>query len=329
MTSNALHAAARPSNGLVDALRDHMNQRIVGQEQFVDRLLLGLFGNGHILLEGAPGLAKTKAVNTLAELIEGEPCRVQFTPDLLPSDLTGTEVYRPEKGTFEFHSGPLFHNLILADEINRAPAKVQSALLEAMAERQVTVAGATYRLPELFMVMATQNPIEQEGTYPLPEAQLDRFMLHVKIDFPSLEAEREVLKIVRGEAMAETVRPSFRVSQQEIFDARRAALKTHVSDALTDYIIQLIQATRRPQNYGDDLAHQISYGASPRATIALDRCARVHAWMNGADFATPSNVQAILHDVLRHRIILSFEAEAEGQTADGFIDTLIDRVPVA
>lgn len=329
MTSNTLHTASRPNNALVDALRDHMNRRIVGQAQFVDRLLLGLFGDGHILLEGAPGLAKTKAVNTLAELIEGEPCRVQFTPDLLPSDLTGTEVYRPEKGTFEFHSGPLFHNLILADEINRAPAKVQSALLEAMAERQVTVAGATYRLPALFMVMATQNPIEQEGTYPLPEAQLDRFMLHVKIDFPSAEAEREVLRIVRGEAMAETVKSSFRVSQQQIFDARQAALKTHVSDALTDYIIQLIQATRRPQMYGDDLANQISYGASPRSTIALDRCARVHAWMNGADFATPSDVQAILHDVLRHRIILSFEAEAEGKTPDGFIDALIDRVPVA
>ncbi|MCD2179432.1 AAA family ATPase [Rhizobium sp. C1] len=306
-----------------------MNKRIVGQETFIDSLLLGLFGDGHILLEGAPGLAKTKAVNTLAELIEGEPCRVQFTPDLLPSDLTGTEIYRPEKGTFEFHPGPLFHNLILADEINRAPAKVQSALLEAMAERQVTVAGRTYRLPELFMVMATQNPIEQEGTYPLPEAQLDRFMLHVKIDFPSAEAEREVLRIVRGEAMAQTVKSSFRVSQQDIFAARQAALKTHVSDALTDYIIQLIQATRRPQLYGADLAHQISYGASPRSTIALDRCARVHAWMNGADFATPSDVQAVLHDVLRHRIILSFEAEAEGKTADAFIDALIDRVPVA
>nr|WP_210189396.1 MoxR family ATPase [Xaviernesmea rhizosphaerae] len=306
-----------------------MNKRIVGQETFIDSLLLGLFGDGHILLEGAPGLAKTKAVNTLAELIEGEPCRVQFTPDLLPSDLTGTEIYRPEKGTFEFHPGPLFHNLILADEINRAPAKVQSALLEAMAERQVTVAGQTYRLPKLFMVMATQNPIEQEGTYPLPEAQLDRFMLHVKIDFPSAEAEREVLRIVRGEAMAQTVTSSFRVSQQDIFEARQAALKTHVSDALTDYIIQLIQATRRPQMYGADLASQISYGASPRSTIALDRCARVHAWMNGADFATPSDVQAVLHEVLRHRIILSFEAEAEGKTADAFIDALIDRVPVA
>lgn len=329
MTMNTLRTAARSNNALVDALRDQMNKRIVGQETFIDSLLLGLFGDGHILLEGAPGLAKTKAVNTLAELIEGEPCRVQFTPDLLPSDLTGTEIYRPEKGTFEFHPGPLFHNLILADEINRAPAKVQSALLEAMAERQVTVAGKTYRLPQLFMVMATQNPIEQEGTYPLPEAQLDRFMLHVKIDFPSPEAEREVLRIVRGEAMAETVKSTFRMSQREIFEARQAALKTHVSDALTDYIIQLIQATRRPQMYGADLAHQISYGASPRSTIALDRCARVHAWMNGQDFATPSDVQAVLHDVLRHRIILSFEAEAEGKTADAFIDALIDRVPVA
>jgi len=329
MTMNTLRTAARSNNALVDALRDQMNKRIVGQETFIDSLLLGLFGDGHILLEGAPGLAKTKAVNTLAELIEGEPCRVQFTPDLLPSDLTGTEIYRPEKGTFELHPGPLFHNLILADEINRAPAKVQSALLEAMAERQVTVAGKTYRLPQLFMVMATQNPIEQEGTYPLPEAQLDRFMLHVKIDFPSPEAEREVLRIVRGEAMAETVKSTFRVSQREIFEARQAALKTYVSDALTDYIIQLIQATRRPQMYGADLAHQISYGASPRSTIALDRCARVHAWMNGQDFATPSDVQAVLHDVLRHRIILSFEAEAEGKTADAFIDALIDRVPVA
>ncbi|KTQ92611.1 ATPase AAA [Aureimonas ureilytica] len=327
--SHTLRTVPRTNNALVDALRDHMNQRIVGQATFVDSLLLGLFGDGHILLEGAPGLAKTKAVNTLAELIEGEPCRVQFTPDLLPSDLTGTEIYRPEKATFEFHPGPLFHNLILADEINRAPAKVQSALLEAMAERQITVAGQTYRLPQLFMVMATQNPIEQEGTYPLPEAQLDRFMLHVKIDFPSAEAEREVLRIVRGEAMAQTVKPSFRVSQREIFEARQAALKTHASEALTSYILQLIQATRRPQMYGDDLAHQVSYGASPRATIALDRCARVHAWMNGADFATPSDVQAVLHYVLRHRIILSFEAEAEGKTADAFIDALIDRVPVA
>ena len=316
-------------NDLVGYLRAHMNARIVGQEGFVDRLLLALFADGHILLEGAPGLAKTKAVNALAETVDCDARRIQFTPDLLPSDLTGTDIYRPEQGTFEFQSGPLFHNLILADEINRAPAKVQSALLEAMAERQVTVGGTTYELPDLFMVMATQNPIEQEGTYPLPEAQLDRFLLHVKIDYPSADAEREILRIVRGEAAGEAPAPERMVSVSEIFAARSAAMQTYASDALIEYIVQLIQATRRPEAYGDDLAQMIAYGASPRSTIALDRCARVHAWMRGSEFVTPSDVQAVLHDVLRHRVILSFEAEADGKTADGFIDALINRVPVS
>jgi len=316
-------------NSLVSYLKTYMDSCIVGQEQFVDRLLLALFADGHILLEGAPGVAKTKAVNALAKTIQCDSRRIQFTPDLLPSDLTGTDIYRPEEASFTFQSGPLFHSLILADEINRAPAKVQSALLEAMAERQVSVGGTTYKLPELFMVMATQNPIEQEGTYPLPEAQLDRFLLHVKIDYPSLDAEREILRIVRDEVTGATAEPEWIVSQDEIFEARRAAMKTYASDALIEYILQLIQATRKPELYGEDLNEMIAYGASPRSTIALDRCARVHAWMHGSEFATPSDVQAVLHDVLRHRVILSFEAEADGVTADSFIDALIKRVPVA
>lgn len=327
-----LHApipSATASSDIVSHLRSFMNARIVGQEQFVDRILLGLFSDGHVLVIGAPGLAKTKAVNALSEIIDCDARRIQFTPDLLPSDLTGTDIYRAELGEFQFRAGPLFNSLILADEVNRAPAKVQSALLEAMAEKQITVGGTTYELPSLFMVLATQNPIEQEGTYPLPEAQLDRFLLQVNVDFPSADAERQILKLVRGEVMGDTVPPMRRIGVEEVFEARRDALQTHVSEALEEYIIQLVQATRNPAAYGDDLSSMIAYGASPRSTIALDRCARVHAWMRGADFATPADVQAILHDVLRHRIILSFEAEADGQTRDGFIDTLIDRVPVS
>ena len=322
------HIDVDSQNDLAGYLKSHMNSRIVGQEKFVDRLLLALFADGHVLLEGAPGLAKTKAVNALAETIDCDARRIQFTPDLLPSDLTGTDIYRPEEGTFSFQRGPLFHSLILADEINRAPAKVQSALLEAMAERQVSVGGTTYKLPDLFMVMATQNPIEQEGTYPLPEAQLDRFLLHVKIDYPSAEAEKEILRIVRGEVAGESTAPARMVTADEVLQARKAAMATYSSDALIEYIVQIIQATRHPENYGEDLAEMIAYGASPRSTIALDRCARVHAWMRGCDFATPVDVQAVLHDVLRHRIILSFEAEADGKTTDGFIDALIERVPV-
>jgi len=322
-------ASASSSVPLVDYLRNHMNARIVGQQTFVDRLLLALFADGHILLEGAPGLAKTKAVNALAQTIDCDARRVQFTPDLLPSDLTGTEVYRPEQGSFTFQKGPLFHNLVLADEINRAPAKVQSALLESMAERQITVAGKSYPLPELFMVMATQNPIEQEGTYPLPEAQLDRFLLQLNIDYPSADSEREILKIVHGEAQGDIPPPERMVSIAEIQKARREALNTHSSPALIDYIIQLIQATRNPTAYGSDLEGIITYGGSPRSTIALDRCARVHAWMRGSEFVTPMDVQAIAHDVLRHRLILSFDAEADGYSSDDFITTLINRVPVS
>jgi len=310
-------------------LRDHMNRHIVGQQDFVERLLIGLVADGHLLLEGAPGLAKTKAVTTLSNAINCDDQRIQFTPDLLPSDLTGTEVFRPENGTFVFQKGPLFHNLVLADEINRAPAKVQSALLEAMAERQVTVGGKTYPLPQLFMVMATQNPIEQEGTYPLPEAQLDRFLMHVRIGYPDKAAEREILNIVRDEAMGEAPSADQSISQEVIFDCRQMALRTYVSPALEEYILQLVFATREPGVYGDDLAHMIAYGASPRGSIALDRCARVHAWLRGSDFASPTDVQAVIKDVLRHRIILTFEAEADGITKDYFIDELVKRVPVS
>ena len=323
------HAAT--AHAVVDRLRTHLNGAIVGQTAFVDRLLLALFADGHILVEGAPGLAKTKAITTLSRAIACDEKRIQFTPDLLPGDLTGTEVYRPEHGTFTFQRGPLFHNLILADEINRAPAKVQSALLEAMAERQITVGGTTYPLPRLFMVMATQNPIEQEGTYPLPEAQLDRFLMHLRIGFPDPAAERTILKIVRGEAMGEAPAPVAAVTEEMIHAARREALQVHVSDALEDYMLHLIFATRSPEGTGagGSVADKIAWGASPRGTIALDRCTRVHAWMRGADFATPLDVQAVIHDVLRHRLILTFEAEADGITRDGLIDDLVASVPVS
>ncbi len=316
-------------NPVVSQLRAHLNGAIVGQAGFVDRLLLALFADGHILVEGAPGLAKTKAITTLSQAIDCDEKRIQFTPDLLPGDLTGTEVYRPEHGTFTFQRGPLFHSLILADEINRAPAKVQSALLEAMAERQITVGGTTYPLPRLFMVMATQNPIEQEGTYPLPEAQLDRFLMHLRIGYPDPSSEREILRIVRGEALGEAKAPQAIATEAMILAARREALKVHVSEALENYMLQLIFATRSPEGLGAALAGRIAFGASPRGTIALDRCTRVHAWMRGADFATPLDVQAVVHDVLRHRLILTFEAEADGVTKDGLIDDLLAAVPVS
>lgn len=314
---------------IVSHLRTHMNQRIIGQERFVDRLLLALFADGHILLEGAPGLAKTKAVNALAEVIDCDARRIQFTPDLLPSDLTGTDIYSAKKEQFSFQKGPLFNHLVLADEINRAPAKVQSALLEAMAERQISVGGQTYPLPELFLVMATQNPIEQEGTYPLPEAQLDRFLLQVNIDYPSAQAEREILRLVHNEAQGSVEQLAQRVAIDDILVARHAALATHASEALLQYIIQIVQATRHSEKFGTELAGLIEYGASPRSTIALDRCARVHAWMRGSDYVTPSDVQGVVQDVLRHRIILSFEAEAEGYSCEDVINMLIDLVPVS
>lgn len=313
------------------ALRTWLEAQIVGQPDLVDRLLIALIANGHLLVEGAPGLAKTKAIKTLSEGIEGDFHRIQFTPDLLPSDVTGTDIYRPETGTFEFQQGPIFHNLVLADEINRAPAKVQSALLEAMGEGQISVGKSTYKLPRLFLVMATQNPIEQEGTYPLPEAQLDRFLMHVRVDFPDVDAEREILRLNREESrQSRSPKVPFDVvSEATLFAAREEALNIHMADAVEDYIVQLTHATRRPQAYGKDLASWLDFGVSPRATIGLDRCSRAHAFLRGRDFVSPDDVRAVLHDVFRHRLILSFEAEANGQTADKIINELIQRVPVA
>ena len=310
-------------------LKDAMQTQIIGQPHLVDRLLICLLSDGHLLVEGAPGLAKTKAINALAQRLEGDFKRIQFTPDLLPGDVTGTEIYRPQEQRFDFQAGPIFHNLILADEINRAPAKVQSALLEAMAERQVTVGGVTRRLPELFMVMATQNPIEQEGTYPLPEAQLDRFLMHVVIDYPDATAEQQILRLARGEALQQPAADFRRLTQSDIFAARQQVLNLHMSDAVEQYVVQLIMATRKPEHYGNDLAGWIEYGASPRGTIALDRCARAHAWLHGRDYVSPDDVQAVAHDVLRHRLLLTFEAEASGMTVNRVINELLQRVPVA
>lgn len=309
-------------------LQAYLDSQVVGQQTLTQNILVALLADGHLLVEGPPGLAKTRAVNALAHGLEGDFHRVQFTPDLLPADLTGTDIYRPETGNFVFQKGPLFHNLVLADEINRAPAKVQSALLEAMAERQITVGNTTYALPELFLVMATQNPIEQEGTYPLPEAQLDRFLMHLEIDYPGAETELEILRLTRNEAMhAEAVTPP-NLSQADIFNARQDVLKIHLDESLEQYIVQLIIATRQPERYDPDLANWIEFGASPRATIALDKCARAHAWLMGRDFVGPDNIQAVFHNVLRHRLLLSYEAEAEGVNSNQVLDKIIQLVAV-
>ena len=309
------------------ALREQIARTILGQRNLIDRLLIALLADGHLLVEGAPGLAKTTAIKELAHGLEGDFHRIQFTPDLLPADLTGTEIYRPNDGTFRFDRGPIFHNLLLADEVNRAPAKVQSALLEAMGERQVTVGRETYQLPQLFLVMATQNPIEQEGTYPLPEAQLDRFLMHVRVDYPDLETERAILRLNREEARLETREAaSVTVSQADVFAARQQILALFMAPAVEDYLVHLVMATRNPRAYSVDLGGWLRFGASPRATIALDRCSRALAWLNGRDFVSPEDVQAVAPDVLRHRILLSYEAEAEGRRPDDFIAALLARV---
>lgn len=320
-------AAARP----IDALRTYVDSQIIGQRHLTERLLIALLADGHLLVEGAPGLAKTRAIKVLGDGVEGDFHRIQFTPDLLPADLTGTEVFRPQQGSFEFQRGPLFHNLILADEVNRAPAKVQSALLEAMAERQITIASETYALPELFLVMATQNPIEQEGTYPLPEAQLDRFLLHVRIGYPTPEDERTILDLARREAIDDLVShleaPALPLmSQADIAAARRAVLDVHLAEPVEKYLLEIIFATRDPGTYGEDLARWIEFGASPRATIALDRAARARAWLGGRDYVTPEDVQDLAPDVLRHRIILDFEAEGDGIDTERCIEALLQRV---
>ena len=312
----------------VSAATEYLEHQVVGQQHLVQRMLITLLCGGHLLVEGAPGLAKTRAIKALAQVVEGEFHRIQFTPDLLPSDVTGTEIYRPEDGSFAFQQGPVFHNLILADEINRAPAKVQSALLEAMAERQVSFGRQTFALPDLFMVMATQNPIEQEGTYALPEAQLDRFLLHAKVDYPNAEAEANILKLVRAEAAgnsADTAARETAISQAQIFAARQEILSLHMSEPVERYIVALILATRNPSS---DLAPLIELGASPRGTIGLDLCARANAWLAERDFVTPEDVQAVAPDVLRHRIIRSFEADAQSLDSDTIINRLIAQVPV-
>ncbi|MBF0583950.1 MAG: MoxR family ATPase [Magnetococcales bacterium] len=314
----------------IQSLFKAVRQRIVGQERLIQRLFTALLADGHLLVEGVPGLAKTRAIQVLSSGIAGSFCRIQFTPDLLPADLTGTEVFHPQDGSFTFHQGPLFHNLVLADEINRAPAKVQSALLEAMGERQISVGSKTYALPELFLVMATQNPIEQEGTHPLPEAQLDRFLLLVRIGYPNAAEEKAILRLVRGEAQQKQRGPSpilQRMQQVDLFTARQEVLSVYLAENVEEYLLQLVLATRNPGRYGQDLAAVLQYGASPRATIALDRCARANAWLLGRDFVTPDDVKELLHDVLRHRIMLTYEAEAGGLTPDRFVDLLLERVP--
>jgi MoxR-like ATPase len=327
----------------VNQLKEQLEASVVGQPMLVNRLLIALLVDGHLLVEGAPGLAKTRAIKALADRIEANFQRIQFTPDLLPADLTGTEVYRPADGTFVFQNGPLFNNLILADEVNRAPAKVQSALLEAMAEQQISVGHQTYPLPTPFMVMATQNPIEQEGTYPLPEAQLDRFLMKIVIDYPDAEHEAEILRLVRSEALSIS---SARIAGQpidansagqfsgdrfalkDLYAARQEVLEVFMADDVEDYIVRLVTATRNPEQHNDNLARWLEYGASPRGTLSLDSCARAHAWLEGRDYVSPGDVQAMVHEVLRHRLVLSFEAEADGISADEAIAQLLRLIAV-
>jgi MoxR-like ATPase len=312
-------------------LEAHASGLIIGQAHLINRMLIALLCDGHLLVEGAPGLAKTRAIKVLAESIEGDFHRLQFTPDLLPADLTGTDIYRPQEGTFEFRKGPLFHNLILADEINRAPAKVQSALLEAMEERQISVGDKSYPLEDLFMVMATQNPIEQEGTYPLPEAQLDRFLLHVEVGYPSVEDERRILVLNRNEAKQgerDAFQPPELLSLESIMAARQDILNLHLAKELEEYIVNVVVATRDPGSIDSALDGQVLYGASPRASMGIDRAARAHAWLAGRDYVGPEDIQAIAPDVLRHRLVLSFEAEADGVDAASVIKGVLDGVGV-
>lgn len=318
-------------------LQKKIGQTVLGQETMIERLLIGLLANGNLLVEGLPGLAKTRAIKKLAKFLDAGLSRIQFTPDLLPSDITGSEIYYSSEGNseFRFQQGPVFNNLVLADEINRAPAKVQAALLEAMEERQVTVAGKTHVLPKLFLVMATQNPIEQEGTYPLPEAQLDRFLMHVYVDYPEESSERDIMLLVRSEE-AETAKPDGsadvkeqRVSQDVIFAAREEIHVVHMAPAVEQYVVALIEATRYPERYNKELRKWIQIGASPRGTIGLDKCSRTYAWLKGRDYVRPDDVQAVVHDVLRHRILLSYDAQAEGIKPDQVIDKIVELVAVA
>ncbi|MEK1905398.1 MAG: MoxR family ATPase [Pseudomonas sp.] len=315
------------------ALRQFLATQILGQEKLIERLLIALLADGHLLVEGAPGLAKTKAIKELAEGIEAEFHRIQFTPDLLPADITGTEIYRPETGSFVFQQGPIFHNLVLADEINRAPAKVQSALLEAMAERQVSIGRSTYNLSPLFLVMATQNPIEQEGTYPLPEAQLDRFLMHVEVGYPDEKSEAAIMRLNRDEENAAhggaKHDPAERLNPRAVFDARKEIGSVTVSDPVEKYIVALVFATRYPDRYDRDLAKLLQVGVSPRGVIGLDKVSRAYAWLKGRDYVTPDDVKAIVNDVFRHRLILSYDAHASNTSADKVIDRITELVAVS
>ncbi len=328
--SEPQHCSARYQ---IQVLSEYLNNHILGQHRLISRMMVAFLCDGHLLVEGAPGLAKTRAVKTLARGLEGNFQRIQFTPDLLPSDLTGTDVYRPQDGSFSFQQGPLFNHIIVADEINRAPAKVQSALLESMEERQITVGGKTYPLPELFFVMATQNPIEHEGTYPLPEAQLDRFLLKTNIDYPSVEIEAEIMQQVRKEALGDRevlqMPEMLPLTQKTVFQAREIILKLHMAEPVVVYITQLVKATRQPQLYSDELASWIQLGASPRASLAFDRCARALAWLDNRDYVSAEDVQHLAHEILRHRVLLSYQAEMQGMTIDKVIDELLRKVPVA
>ncbi|BCV41297.1 MULTISPECIES: AAA family ATPase [Shewanella] len=310
------------------ALRTYLDQVIIGQPILTENLLIALIADGHLLVEGPPGLAKTRAVKALCDGIEGDFHRIQFTPDLLPADLTGTDIYRAQTATFEFEAGPIFHNLILADEINRAPAKVQSALLEAMAEGQVTVGKHSYKLPPLFLVMATQNPLENEGTYPLPEAQLDRFLMHLNLDYPEADTELEILRLSRSEAKTHGMEKVIPIGQQEVFLAREQALELYLAEPLERYIVDLVMATRQPQRYSDQLAKWLEYGVSPRATQSIERCARARAWLYERDFVSPEDIQAVVPNVLRHRLLLSYQAQAEGVSRDQVIDHVLNQVAV-
>ncbi|MCC4834604.1 MoxR family ATPase [Shewanella sp. 10N.7] len=310
------------------SLRAYLDNVILGQPLLTENLLIALIADGHLLVEGPPGLAKTRAVKALCDGVEGDFHRIQFTPDLLPADLTGTDIYRAQTATFEFEAGPIFHNLILADEINRAPAKVQSALLEAMAEGQVTVGKNSYPLPDLFLVMATQNPLENEGTYPLPEAQLDRFLMHLNLDYPSADTERKILRQSRNEAVTKQLPTIEPVAQSDVFAAREQAMGLYLAEPLESYIVEIIMATRQPERYSPELAKWLEYGVSPRASISLERCARARAWLQERDFVSPEDIQAVAPNVLRHRLLLSYQAQAEGINADHVINHILSQVAV-
>ena len=315
-------------------LGERIGKSVVGQEKMVERLLLGLLANGHLLVEGLPGLAKTRAIKSLAANLDAALSRIQFTPDLLPADITGSEVYFSEggKGEFKFQQGPIFASLILADEVNRAPAKVQSALLEAMEERQVTVGGNSYALPPLFMVMATQNPIEQEGTYPLPEAQLDRFLMHVEVGYPDEASEAAIMRLVRDEENAATAAhhdAPDKLDPKSVFGARQEIGAVAVSQPVEDYIVALVFATRYPERLDKDLAKLLQVGVSPRGVIGLDKVSRSHAWLKGRNYVTPDDVKAVVNDVFRHRLILSYDAHASGTSPDQVIDRIVELVAVS